>query len=97
MKLFINNETVIETKPRENECCLDANVTYQSIKIPKKSTVKIEIWDDDSGFFGSSDDLVQSTEGSIDSFMKTPIRTGATFSTNQNLIETIVFWQDEFQ
>lgn len=93
--MFINNEKVIETAPQENECCLDTNVTYQSIKIPKKSTIKIEVWDDDSGFFGSADDLVQSTEGNIDSFLKTPIRVGAMFSTDQNLIETIAFWQDE--
>lgn len=95
VKLFINNEKVIQTKPIENLCCLDANVTYQSIKIPKKSSLKIEVWDDDSGFFGSADDLVQSSEGSIDSFIKTPIRSGAVFATHQNLIETIVFWQDE--
>lgn len=97
VKLEINDEKVIETKPQENICCFDVNATYQTIKIPKTSTIKIEVWDDDSGFFGSADDLVQSAEGSIDSFIKTPIRDGAVFSTQQNLIETISFWQDELE
>lgn len=97
MKLFINNEKVVETKPQENICCLDANVTYQSIKIPKRSTIKIEVWDDDSGFFATADDLVQRSEGNIDYFIKTSIHDGAVFSTNQNLIETIAFWQDELE
>lgn len=97
MKLFINNEKVVQTRPQENICCLDANVSYRSIKIPKKSIIKIEVWDDDSGFFGSADDLVQRSEGSIDHFIKTSIHGGAEFSAEQNLIETIAFWQDELE
>lgn len=97
VKLFINDEKVLETTAQENICCFNVNATYQSIKIPKKLTIKIEVWDDDSGFFGSADDLIQSTEGSIDSFMKTTLRDGAVFSTQQNLIETISFWQDELK
>lgn len=93
VKLFINNEKVNQTKVWENTCCFNANAWYQSIKIPKKSTLKIEIWDDDSGFFGTADDLILQTQGSIDSFLKTSIH----LSARKNVMETITFWQDEFE
>lgn len=97
LKLFINGEKVIQTDAIQNIGYFDANTMYQSIKIPKSSTIKIEVWDDDSGFFGTADDLILRTEGTIDSFMKSSIRYGAVFSTRRNSIETISFWQDEFE
>lgn len=59
--------------------------------------IKIELWDDDSGFFANPDDLILETEGNVESFMKTPIRDGAVFNSHQNLIETTSFWQDELE
>lgn len=97
VKLFINDEKVIQTDAQQNICCFNVNATYQSIKIPKASTIKIEVWDDDSGFFGTDDDLVLRTEGDVNSFMNAPIRDGAVFSTHRNSIETISIWQDEWE
>lgn len=99
MKLFINGENVVQTKARKNICCFHADITYQSTKIPKTSTIKIEIWDHNSGFFRKADDLILETEGSIESFMETPIRpvAASVFNRRQNLVETVSFWQDELE
>lgn len=97
VKLFINGEKVIQTQARDDICCFDANVTYQSTKISKTSTIKIELWDDDSGFFGNPDDLILESAGSVEAFVKTPIRDGAVIDSHQNLIETTSFWQDEME
>lgn len=97
VKFFIDGEKVMQTDAKQNTCCYDANAMYQSIKIPKKSAIKIEVWDDDSGFFGTADDLIMQTQGTIESFMKTSIRVGSVFDARRNSIETISFWQDEYK
>lgn len=78
----------------------DVDYHYVSELMPKDSTIKIEIWDDDSGFFGSEADLILRTMGDIDSFVKNPFR-GGTVTNNkpsgQNSINTFVFWVDEYE
>lgn len=74
----------------------EMNYTYESNKpIPKSSKIKIEVSDYDT-FFNGGDDLIQRTEGDIDSFLTTPICEGYKSSPIvENLIETIVIWKDE--
>lgn len=86
--------------------CFNADITYLSKRISANSTIKIEIWDDDTTPFGPDLDLVQREEGSIGSFMEKPVREGALIPWRlaqplqhifkQNSIEMAVFWEDEF-
>lgn len=60
------------------------------------SKIRIEVWDDDSGFISSPDDLILQAEGDIDSFKDEPVRRGSTFSGNTSSIELSISWQDEY-
>lgn len=97
VKLFINGENVRTSGARANNCCHDVDVTYTSKKIKKSSTIMIEVWDDDSGFLGSADDLILRSSGDVDSFLNEPIRLGAIIYNLQNQLETVSFWQDEYR
>lgn len=94
IKLFVNGTKEEETKIQDGINLFNANVIYLSKKIPKTTTIKIQVWDSDSFLYGG-DDLIQETEGTIDSFLQQPIRYGAQKDGEQNAIETSVFWQDE--
>lgn len=86
----------METAPRENTYYFNADIKYFSKKIPKTAKIKIEVWDDDSGFFGSSDDLILRAEDSVDSFLKNGMKKGAVISSSTNAVDTISFWQNEY-
>lgn len=100
IKLFLNGKNVLQTLSTEDRCCFNPNVIYTSDKISKSSRIKIELWDDDSGFLGSADDLILRTEGNIDSFLRNGVREGAVvrdlFVSYTNSIVTISFWKDEY-
>lgn len=101
VKLFINDQLIHKTATVENTLTFDVNHDFISQLIPNTSVITIEIWDDDSGFLGSADDLVLRTNGDVSDFLKNPFR-GGTITTNaspngQNSINTFVFWQDEYE
>lgn len=95
--LYIDDEEVIRTPTREDTTHFDANVDYASKKILKTANIKIEVWDDDSGFLGSPDDLIMRTEGNVESFLNNGIREGAKIASLVNRIETISVWKDDFE
>lgn len=98
IKLFINGKHV-HTSAVGNSGVFFANINYESEKIAKTSTISIEVWDQDGGL-NFRDDLLQRTQGNIDSFLSKPIREGYRSSANngqQNYIETATFWLDEYK
>lgn len=92
VEVFINDELVHESEPLEdtNVFNLDSNLISKSTKI------RIEVWDQDSGFRGD-DDSIQTTEGDIESIMKEPVEEQQWIQGYQNFIETAKFWQDEYE
>lgn len=101
LKFFVNDNLIYKSETRANTLTFDVNYHYTSELIPKTSTIKIEIWDDDSGFLGSESDLVLRTVGDISSFVQNPFRGGTTVTktspSGQNSINTLVFWEDEYE
>lgn len=97
--LFINNDQVNATKPRASTCCFDAEYTYYSSKIPKTSTIKVQLWDSDEKRLLNNDDLILEAEGTIESFMKSSIRPDGASRIDEktNLLETTTIWQDELK
>lgn len=97
VKFFVNDQLIYKSSSRADTPSFDVDYHYTSDRIPKTSTIRIEIWDDDSGFFGSESDLVLRTEGDVISFVNNPFRGGATSPSGQNSINTFVFWEDEYE
>lgn len=97
IKLFIDDKLILQTERKDETSVYDVNVIYESKQpIPKTTTIKIEVWDYDS-FLNGADDLVQDTEGNIESFLIEPVREGIRSNTTGfvNLIESFVIWKDE--
>lgn len=101
VKVFIDGEQRLETTARSNDCCHRVDAIYTTRKITKKALVKIEVWDQNDLF---SPTLIIKTEGSAESFLKEGHRkfkvTGAVGLmpwADQNYINTISFWQDEYK
>lgn len=100
IKLFVNDELVKESPKRTDKTLHDVDITYETAKIPKNSTIKLEIWDANGSAFWSSEKLLFSTDGDIDSFLNEPVRKGAIEVHNLddvNSIETMSFWLDEYK
>lgn len=96
LKLFVNDELMIETSKLLKRFSFDAKITFTTAKIRKNSRIKIEVWHVKHGFW-SSDGLIQSVEGNIESFLNEPLRQGHHAYKNDNRIETISFWRDELE
>ena len=104
VKLFVNGAFIVQTPTIANTLTYDVNYRYMSEKIAKSSKIVVEVWDDDdpTGVFGSPDDLILRSEGSIDNFLDYPFRDGpnvnlASEIDGQNSINTYTFWQDEYE
>lgn len=96
IKLFVNNELVLKTPKLVNKFSFDAKITFTTAKVPKNSTIKIEIWHAKSRFW-DSDALILDSEGNIESFLNEPLRKGNHYYENDNWIETMSFWRDEIE
>lgn len=66
--------------------------TYHSPLMSKNARITIEMWDDDSGFFGSPDDLIIRWETSIDELLKKGMR----YFTEGTTVVTTSAWRDEY-
>lgn len=98
IKLFINDELVKQSPKRSYKALHDADITYETAKIAKNSTIKLEIWN--GGSFWTRERMIFTTDGDIDSFLKQPIRIGigeVQTLDNVNSIETMSFWLDEYK
>lgn len=95
IKVFINRELVYQSEMLSDTARFNADYTYKSKKIPKSTIIRVEVWDYDS-FLNGDDDLIQQTEGNIESFLAKPVRDGNGYYEDRNFIETVTFWQDEY-
>lgn len=73
--------------------------TITTGKIPRTSTIKIEVWNSKTEKLTASTrkKLIQRSEDDIDSYLKHPLRIGAQIEGSANRIETMSFWQDEYE
>lgn len=95
LKLFVNDELVLVTPKLREVFTFDAKITFTTGKIRKNSKIKIEVWHMKRAFWDTNG-LIQSTEGDIESYLNEPIRQGHHVYKDDNHIETISFWRDEF-
>lgn len=96
IELYVNDELVLKTEKQVNKFSFDPKVTFTTAKIPKNSTVRIEIWHAKSAFW-DRDSLILTTDGDIDSFLKQPLREVDHQLKNDNFVETVSFWRDEYE
>lgn len=97
IKVFVNNKELIRSSTKLIRGEYDPMITLTTEKITKNATIRIEVWDSHFGFWGN-DELIQSTEGSVESLLNNPLREGADCgNSNSNSIETMSLWQDEYQ
>lgn len=94
VKLYVNDEVVKESPKRNDKIIHDVDFAFETAKISKNSTIKLEIWHT-SGFW-SGMKLAFSTNGNVDSFLSRPYRENGHNSSNVNLIETMSFWKHEY-
>lgn len=101
IKIFVNDKLDYETKKHENQARGSFTFDYKSPKINKKSArIRIEMYDDDSGFLGSGDDLLMNKTLTIDELtkQKRPRILAGTKNSNDNSIEIErSAWKDEYQ
>lgn len=98
VKLFVNGEKVKESPKRKDKILHDVDITFETTKIPKNSTIKLEIWDASSILWvWASDELIFSTEGDIESFLDEPFRKGIREFEYLDSIETMSFWINEYK
>lgn len=71
-------------------------LTYQSGKIPKSSTIRLQIWSSDHKFW-INDELIFQSKGDIESFLTQPFRTNDRTSSDTNTIGTVSLWRDEYE
>lgn len=91
IQLFVDGDDVLKSPKEMNKISYDANITFTSARISKKSTIRIEVRDVGSGT------LIFDTEGDVESFLKQPLREGEPVCKHANSIETVSFWRDEYQ
>lgn len=89
IKILVDDEDVFQTGEDNH----DENTIYVSKRISKTTPIKIEIFNDDSGF---EDSLIQRIEGDAESFLNEPIQKGAEVGWRQNFIVTSSIWEDEY-
>lgn len=89
----------MKTNMEKSKVWYDVDKTFTTTRILKNSTISIEIWStkSDKIEFAKGDDLILRTEGDVDSFLKHPLRIGTHFDDGDNQIETMSFWQDEYE
>lgn len=96
IKLYVNDELVKESPARNDGILHYADITFETAKILKNSTIKLEIWDAGSGFW-SEEKSIFSTVGDVESFLDHPIRENSMNSSEAISAETISFWRDEHE
>lgn len=93
VKLYIDGNEINSTGVLSGTSLFNADLTYSKwYRIPKTTMIKIKVWDSDSLPL-DDDDLIQETEGNIDSFLTEPIRKGVQREDKQNFIETVTIWR----
>lgn len=97
IKIFINGELALHIKGKTNRSVDSLVFYYESPKISKISIIRFEMWDDDSGFLGSNDNLMLDKSVGVVELAK-PFRIYAGYRVIQdNQIWMQSKWKDEFQ
>lgn len=96
IKLFVNDKQVKESPKRKDETLHDVDITFETAKIPKNSTIKFEIWDGSCGFW-SGEKFIFSTDGNVESFLNDPFRENDRDTKKIDAIEIMSFWRDEYK
>lgn len=95
IKLYVNDELAKESPARKDGTLHDADITFETAKIMKNSTIKLEIWD--AGSFWSGVKCIFSTLGNVESFLDHPIRNNSMNLSEVISAETVSFWRDEHE
>lgn len=101
IKIFINDKLDYETPKHVDQNHGTYTFNYRSPRISKKTPIRFEMWDDDSGFLGSNDDLLLSKTLTVEELIKqrpTVTLTAPTIYNNYNRIEIVgTVWKDEYR
>lgn len=92
--MFVDGEQVMKTHTEKDEYTYDVDKAFTTGKIKKTSTIKIEVWRPKAH---GDDKLILRSEGDVESFLKEPLRKGTHFDMGDNGIETISFWEDDYE
>lgn len=92
IKIFINGKLAHQTVTISGEDKAIPFTKFISKGILKTSTIRFELWDDDSDFFlDGEDDLMQSWDTSINEIL----RDGLHYFDDEQFIEVAAFWRGE--
>lgn len=100
IKILINNQLDFQTTKDANKAHGTFTLNYKTPKISKKSLIRIEMWDDDSGFLGTDDDLILNktlTIAELTKQHKIEIKAGAKGSKDNSIEIDGSAWLDEYQ
>lgn len=97
VKLFVNDKLVKESTTKKHNTLHDANISFETAKILKNSTIlRLEIWDAGSGLWSGTKSIFW-TSGNVESFLNEPIRKNNMNSSETIDAEIISFWRDELK
>lgn len=90
---------MMKTPKKKNAFVYDIDTTFTTEKIPKSSTIRIEVWHSKSKKDKASekDKLILSFEDGVNSFLRRSVRKGAIIHGAENEIDATAFWQDELE
>lgn len=91
----MNDVLVKESTARKDKTLQDADLTYETTKIRKNSTIKLELWA--AGSICSKSKCIFCTGGNVESFLNHPIRNNNKNSSLLISAEIMSFWRDEYE
>lgn len=101
IKIFIDDELDYETPKHVDQQRGTFTFNYRTPRINKKTPIRFEMWDDDSGFLGTKDDLLLSKTLTVEELIKQKsivTLTAPTTYNKENRIEIVgSVWKDEHQ
>lgn len=96
IKVYIDGREVFRTGPRTNNHLPYFGETYKSPKMLKKARIRIEMWDEDSGWMSTADDLILRWDTTIDELLQNGIFWSGKGNVWRNRLVTTSTWKDEY-
>lgn len=96
VKVFVNDELVKQSPTRNDKTLHDVDISFETAKIPKNSTIRFEIWDGSCGIW-SGEKFIFSANGTVESFLNHPLRKNGKDSDKIDAVEIMSFWRDEYK
>lgn len=96
IKVFIDGREVFRTDHKLNNHMPYYGDTYRSPKMLKTARITIEMWDEDSSWIESDDDLILRWETNIDALLKNGIHWSGRGNIWKNKIVTASTWKDDY-